>query len=104
MSITTVKIHTDCGPYFPPTRGSYQCTKLQETIFHIRQAMEDHEDYIGLFHGDKCKGVWVNEWEGEPDGEGGMQRGPSAYVLYRTGPSPLSGWINSIVNVLRDGR
>ena len=100
----TVRTYKDNGPYFGASTMGYQARSISDILRHVRLAMEDCEDYIGLFHGDKCKGVWVNEWEGEPDGEGGMQRGPSAYVLYKTGPSPLSGWVNSIVNVLRDGR
>jgi len=78
-----VRIRSDHGPYFDPTKGKYQCSRLKDIVFHVRLAMEDGEDCIGVFHGEECKGIWRKEWDAEPDGEGGMERSGEWYAFYR---------------------
>jgi hypothetical protein len=81
--LVCVRTRSDHGPYFAPTKGNYQCSRLKDIIFHTRLAMEDGEDCIGVFHGDECKGVWYKEWEAVADGEGGMERSKEWYTFYR---------------------
>jgi hypothetical protein len=78
-----VRTRSDHGPYFDPTKGKYQCSRLKDIVFHVRRAMEDNEDCIGVFHGEECKGVWYKEWEAVADGEGGMERSKEWYTFYR---------------------
>jgi hypothetical protein len=82
-SLVYVRIRSDHGPYFDPTKDKYQCSRLKDIVFHVRRAMEDNEDCIGVFHGDECKGVWYKEWEAVADGEGGMERSKEWYTFYR---------------------
>lgn len=89
----TVRNYSDNGPYFAPTRGSYQASSLSQMIFHIRLCMEDHDYQIGIFDEDgKCKGIWLDEAEPEPDGEGGMTMGKPCYALYRPGDISAGVW------------
>lgn len=83
--MVTVKTLKDHGPYFGCLRGNYQVTSLKELIFHVRLAMEDSEDLIGVWHEDYCIGIWEDEAEPEPDGEEGWQLPPACYVLHRPG-------------------
>ena len=85
--------YTDNGPYFAPSRGSYQAARLKDFIFHVRLCMEDNEDLISIWKDDECLGIWRNEYEGVPDGEGGWDRGESAYILHR--PDCKEQWLFS---------
>jgi hypothetical protein len=88
-----IRSYKDNGPYFAPDQGSYQAARLRDFIFHIRQCMADEEDYISVWKGDECLGIWRNDYEGLPDGEGGWYRGESAYELLR--PDTKQQWLFS---------
>jgi hypothetical protein len=91
--LCTIRTYDSNGPYFPPTQGVYQASSLKETIFHVRQSMEDGEYQIGLFDADgECKGIWVDEAEPESDGEGGWHNAKPFYVLYRPGSMSKAMW------------
>jgi hypothetical protein len=91
--LCTIRTFSSNGPYFPPTQGVYQASSLREMIFHIRQSMEDGEYQIGLFDADgECKGMWVDEAEPEPDGEGGWHNAKPFYVLHRPGTMSKAMW------------
>jgi hypothetical protein len=91
LSPVTVRSFNDNGPYFPPTQGIYQASSLREVLFHVRLCMEDNEQQIGIFDANgQCKGMWLDEAEPSPDGEGGMTMGKASYVLYR--PGELGEW------------
>lgn len=79
----TVRTYQGNGPYFPPSVGSYQARCLRDVIFHIRLAMADGDDFIGLFHGDVCVGIFSDEAEPDVDGEGDWTLGSPSYVLRR---------------------
>ncbi len=89
----TIRTYDSNGPYFPPTQGVYQASSLKEMIFHIRQSMEDGEYQIGFFDADgECKGIWTDEAEPEPDGEGGWHHTKPFYVLHRPGSMSKAMW------------
>lgn len=82
----TIRTYTENGPYFPPTVMKYQAASLKEFLFHVRMAMEDGEDIIGTFNEDNvCYGIWENDAEPEPDGEGDWLMPRPMYVLRRPG-------------------
>lgn len=82
--LPTVRSYKDWGPYFSAEKGNYQCSCLRDVVFHARLAMEEGADYIGLFDADgSCKGIWQNDAEPEPDGEGGLLMPRASYVLRR---------------------
>lgn len=55
--------------------------------------MEDADYQIGVFDDDgECKGIWVDESEPEPDGEGDWRNSKPAYVLYRPGSMSAGMW------------
>jgi hypothetical protein len=90
--ITTIRTYQDNGPYFSATRGSYQAASLQQLVFHIRQAMEDREDVIGIFGPDgACKGIWQRELEGHVDSAGDAIVDHEGYELLR--PSTKEQWM-----------
>jgi len=89
----TVRTFDSNGPYFPPTQGVYQASSLRDIIFHVRQAMEDGEYQIAVFDSDgKCKGMWEDQAEAIPDGEGDMILEKPAYALYRPGDISAGLW------------
>jgi hypothetical protein len=89
----TIRNYNSNGPYFPSTQGVYQAARLRELIMHVRVCMQDGDYQIGVFDDDgQCKGIWTDEAEPEPDGEGGMVLGRPAYVLYRPGDIPAGLW------------
>ncbi len=91
--MATIRSYDSNGPYFPPTQGVYQANSLKDVLFHIRQCIDDGEYQIGLFDdAGKCKGIWQDEGESEPDGEGGWTYAPKAYVLYRPGSMSEGMW------------
>lgn len=90
--ITTIRTYQDNGPYFSCTRGSYQAASLQQLIFHVRQAMEDREDVIGIFGPDgACRGIWQRELEGHVDSAGDTIVDHEGYELLR--PSTREQWM-----------
>ena len=90
--ITTIRTYQDNGPYFSCTRGSYQAASLQQLIFHVRQAMEDREDTIGIFGPDGvCRGIWQRELEGHVDSAGDAIVDHEGYELLR--PSTKEQWM-----------
>lgn len=90
--ITTIRTYQDNGPYFSATRGSYQAASLQQLVFHIRQAMEDREDVIGIFGPDgSCKGIWQRDLEGHVDSAGDAIVDHEGYELLR--PSTKEQWM-----------
>ena len=90
--ITTIRTYQDNGPYFSCTRGSYQAASLQQLVFHIRQAMEDREDTIGIYGPDgSCKGIWQRELEGHVDSAGDAIVDHEGYELLR--PSTKEQWM-----------
>lgn len=98
--ITTIRTFTDNGPYFSDTSGSYQAASIKEVLFHVRLAMEDNEDVIGVFDADgNCKGIWQREVEGHVDSAGDTIVDHDAYALMR--PTTKSQWMwNELVRVL----
>ena len=90
--ITTIKTFQDNGPYFSATRGSYQAASLHQLIFHVRLAMDDGEDIIGIFGSDgACKGIWQRELEGHVDSAGDSIVDHEGYELLR--PSTREQWM-----------
>lgn len=89
----TVRSYSSNGPYFAATRGIYNAASLRQLIFHVRQCMEDNEYQVGIFNeNNQCIGMWLDEAEPEPDGEGGMTMGKACYVLYRPGDMSAGMW------------
>lgn len=87
----TIRTFQDNGPYFGDTKGSYQAASLQQFLFHIRLAMEDREDAIGIFDAEgACKGIWQRELEGHVDSAGDSIIDHEGYELLR--PSTASKW------------
>lgn len=87
---TVVRTYKDNGPYWDATKMSYKAHSLKDLIFHIRQAMEDNEDYIAVWQDGQCKGIWYDDSEPEPDGEGGWYWPRACYVLMRPSASHFS--------------
>lgn len=58
--------------------------RLTDLIKHVRDAMEEGYERIAVFdeEGD-CSGLWIDESEPEPDGEGGMMLTKPSYHLLR---------------------
>lgn len=91
--MTTIRCYNDNGPYFPPTEGIYQAASLKDVLFHVRMCMDSGDQQIGLFDANgECKGMWLDEAEPEPDGEGGMTMGRACYVLHRRGSMSERMW------------
>lgn len=91
--MVTVRTYSENGPYFPPTQGIYQASRLRDIIFHTRLCMEDGDYQIGIFDADGiCKGIWLDEAEPVPDGEGGMTMERKNYALYRPGSMSAGLW------------
>ena len=89
--MVTIRTYQDNGPYFDATKGCYQAATLQQLIFHIRLAMEDREDIIGIFGADgACKGIWQLDIEGHVDSAGDAIVDHEGYELLR--PSTKSKW------------
>ena len=63
----------------------YSASSLKELVFHTRLAMEDGEDIVAIYHGDQCIGLWEDDSEPEPDGEGGWIMPRGNYALRRPG-------------------
>ena len=90
--MVTIRTYQDNGPYFDATKGCYQAATLQQLIFHIRQAMEDREDIIGIFGADgACKGIWQLYMEGHVDSTGDAIVDHEAYELLR--PDTREQWM-----------
>jgi hypothetical protein len=98
-AMATVRTYKDNGPYFPATVMSYQALCLRDLLRHCRLAMEDGEDIVAVFHDDHCTGLWRNEPDAEPDGDGEWHRGPDCYVFHRPG-GPNAGLFNNIARQL----
>lgn len=93
MALTTIRTYQDNGPYFSATKGSYQAATLQQLIFHVRQAMEDREDAIGIYGPDgACKGIWSRELEGHVDSAGDSIVDHEGYELLRPGTKEQWMW------------
>ena len=90
--ITTIRTCQDNGPYFSATKGSYQAASLHQLIFHVRLAMDDGEDVIGIYDSaGSCKGIWQRELEGHVDSAGDTIVDHDAYELLR--PSTKEQWM-----------
>lgn len=93
MALITIRTYQDNGPYFSATKGSYQAATLQQLIFHVRQAMEDREDAIGIYGPDGvCKGIWSRELEGHVDSAGDSIVDHEGYELLRPGTKEQWMW------------
>jgi hypothetical protein len=68
----TIRTFQDNGPYFAPTKGSYQVARLRDFVFHVRQAMEDREDLIAVWDDDQCIGGWHANNDVDMDEDGFM--------------------------------
>lgn len=79
----TVRTYQGNDLYFLASVGSYQARCLRDVIFHIRLAMADGDDLIGLFHDDTCVGIFSDEAEPDVDSEGNWTLGSPSYVLRR---------------------
>lgn len=94
--ITTIRTFQDNGPYFDATKGFYQATSLYELIFHVRLAMEDQEDLIGVFDDSgRCTGIWRHEVEGHYESDGTAVIDHDGYELMRPTTSEQSTWARS---------
>ena len=90
--ITTIRTYQDNGPYFSATKGSYQAASLHQLIFHVRLAMDDGEDVIGIYDSaGACKGIWQREIEGHVDSAGDFIVDHEGYELFR--PSTREQWM-----------
>lgn len=88
----TLRTYKDNGPYFDEQRGSYQAASLKQFIFHVRLAMDDEEDIIGIYDDDgNCKGLWQRELEGHVDSAGDTIVDHMGYELLR--PDTNSKWL-----------
>lgn len=84
--MTTIATYKANGPYFPPTIMRYKAASLRELLWHVRMAMADGEDIIAVVDAQgRCKGLWENDAEPEPDGEGGWGWTAPVYRLLREG-------------------
>jgi hypothetical protein len=89
VPMTTVRTYQHNGPYFSTLKGCYQASSLKEVVFHVRLAMEDQEDIIGIFdHEGSCKGIWHREIEGYVDSAGDSIIDHEGYELMR----PRDSW------------
>ena len=87
----TIRTFQDNGPYFAPTKGSYQVARLRDFVFHIRQAMEDREDLIAIYKEGQCVGMWRRDIEGHVDSAGDSIVDHEGYELLR--PNTKEQWI-----------
>jgi hypothetical protein len=84
--MVTIRTYKNNGPYWASMVMKYQASCLRDVLFHVRMAMEDGEDTIGAFNEDNvCYGIWENDAEPEPDGEGDWLMPGPMYVLRRPG-------------------
>ena len=93
--MVTIKTFENCGPYFPTVRTEFVATNIWAFVSVVRALMEEgNADLIGVFEDDKCKGIWHNDAEPEPDGEGGWDMPTASYALAR--PSERFFWTSSL--------
>lgn len=90
--MTYVTNYQDHGPYFAPTRGKWQVECLRDLLFHVRQCMEDHDDYIAVYKGEECTAIWSRENDAQSDGEGGLEVAGEWYILHRPGSVSQGLW------------
>lgn len=65
---------------------AYQAASIRDLLRHVRLAMADHEDTIGIFDAQgTCKGLWQRELEGHVDSAGDTIVDGDGYVLSRPG-------------------
>lgn len=82
----TVRTYQDNGPYFSATVMAYQAASIRDLLRHVRLAMADGEDTIGIFDAQgTCKGLWQRELEGHVDSAGDAIVDGDGYVLSRPG-------------------
>ena len=74
---------------------TYQANSVRDIIFHTRLAMADYDSCIAVFHDNRCVGLWEDDSEPEPDGEGGWVMPKGYYVLRRPG-GPMAGYFNAL--------
>lgn len=91
----TIRTYSDNGPYFPPTVMKYQAASVKDVLFHTRLAMEDGEQYIAVFHDDRCVGVWEDDSMPKLDEQGKLYMFRGGYILRRPG-GPMAGHFNSL--------
>ena len=95
----TLHSFKDFGPYFEPSKGRYQAARLKDLIFHVRQCLEDDDDYIGVFDNGECKAIWSRENDVQSDGEGGLEEAGRWYELHRPGSVGAGLWNIMLKNV-----
>lgn len=65
---------------------AYQAASIRDLLRHVRLAMADGEDTIGIFDAQgACKGLWQRELEGHVDSAGDTIVDGDGYVLSRPG-------------------
>lgn len=75
----------------------YPAFRLRDIVKHVRDAMEEGIDKIAVFdERGNCDGLWINEAEPEPDGEGGWDEVKPEYILHR--PTEDAEFFNKAVN------
>ena len=90
--MVTIFTYQDNGPYWTVSKSSYEVASLQEMIFRVREAMESHEDVIGIYSAEgSCKGIWHRELEGYVDSAGDSIVDHEGYELLR--PSTREQWM-----------
>lgn len=63
----------------------YSAFRLRDIVKHVRDGMEEGVDKIAVFdERGNCDGLWINEAEPEPDGEGEWIETKPNYVLHRS--------------------
>lgn len=84
--------YQDNGPYFSPTRDRWEVNCLRDLLFHVRQCMEDHNDYVAVYEGDRCAAIWSRESDIQSDGEGGLEPAGEWYEMHRPGSVSPGLW------------
>ena len=78
----------------------YPATRLRDVLKHVRDAMEEGYERIGVFDDrGECCGVWLDESEPELNGEGEMQLKNPRYSLMRLNKDNAEAF-SRVVNVL----
>lgn len=80
---TIITAFRDNGHYFPCTHKEKTIETLSDFIETVKEFKEDQNDYIAVFKNNQFFGIWINDAEPEPDGEGGWLMPSAVYILLR---------------------
>ena len=88
MSALTIKAFKSEGPYYADTRDNVEADSLSSLIATVRGFMEDGCELISVWAEDenpRCIGLWEDDSQPEPDGEGSWYWPKAIYRLRRPG-------------------